>query len=64
MSSHEVAGKGYVNTENSQITSIGAIFSSTHHTKKVNRWSNSLANSVVNYSLLSAYAGEKEPFKD
>ena len=37
MESHEVVGKGYVNTENSQMASIGAIFSSTYHT---NPWPN------------------------
>ena len=39
--SHKVAGKGYINTENSQIISIGAIFNSTYHTKQLNPWPNS-----------------------
>ena len=29
--SHEVAGKGYVKTENNQMASIGVIFSSRYH---------------------------------
>ena len=29
--SHEVVGKGYINTENNQIVFIGAIFTSTYH---------------------------------
>ena len=36
--SHEVVGKGYVNIENSQMVSIGAIFSSKYHTKQLNLW--------------------------
>ena len=32
--SHEVAGKGYINIENSQLASIGAIFTSTYYTKQ------------------------------
>ena len=34
--SHEVAGKTYVNSENSQMASIGAIFTSTYHIKQLN----------------------------
>ena len=56
-----VAGKGYVNTENSQMVSIGAIFTSTYHTKQLNPWPNSLASCVVNYSWVSDYQGEREP---
>ena len=39
--SHEVVGKGYDNTENSQMLSIGTIFTSTYHTKQLTPWSNS-----------------------
>ena len=52
--SHEMAGKGYVFSKNSQMTSIGAIFTSTYHTKQLNPWTNSLANHVVIHSWLSA----------
>ena len=62
MSSHELTGKGYINTENSQIAFIGTIFTSTHHTKQLNPWPNSLASHVVNYSQLSVCQGEMEPF--
>ena len=54
---HEVAGKGYVNSENSQMASIGAIFTSTYHTKQLNPWTNSSASHVINYSYLSACQG-------
>ena len=62
MGSHEVAGKGYVNTENSQMASIGA--TSTYHTKQLNPWPNSSGSRVVNYSQLSVCQGEMEPFED
>ena len=52
--SHEVVNKGYVNTENSQMASIGVIFSSTYHTKQLNLWANSSASHAVKYSWLSA----------
>ena len=60
MGSHEVAGKGYVNTKNSKMASIGAIFSSIYHTKQLHK---SSASRVVNYNQLSACQGEMEPFK-
>ena len=41
--SQEVVRKGYVFTKNSQMTSIGAIFTSTCHTKQINPWPNSSA---------------------
>ena len=52
--SHEVASKGYVFIKTSQMASIGAIFTSTYHTKQLNPWPNSSASRVVNYSRLSA----------
>ena len=52
--SHKVAGKGYINTENSQIVSIGAIYTSTYHTKQLNPWPNSSVSRMVNYRQLSA----------
>ena len=61
--SHEVAGKGYVFTKTSQMASIGAIFTSTYHTKQLNPWPNSSASRVVNYSWLSASQGDMEPFE-
>ena len=63
MGSHEVAGKGYVFTKTSQMTSIGVIFTSTYHTKQLNPWPNSLASRVVNYSRLSACQGDMQPFE-
>ena len=48
--SHKVDSKGLVNSENSQMTSIGAIFTFTYHTKQLNPWANSLASRVVNHS--------------
>ena len=55
--------KVYVNTENSQMASIGAIFISTYHTKQLNPWPNSSASCVVNYSQLSTCQGDMEPFE-
>ena len=58
-----MAGKGYIFTKNSQMTSIGVIFTSTHHTKQLNPWTNSSASRLVNYSRLSACQGKMEPFE-
>ena len=58
--SHEVASKSYVNTENNQMASIGAICTFTYHTKQLNPWPNSLPSHVENYSQLSACQGEIE----
>ena len=63
MGSHEVVGKGYVFTKTSQMASIGAIFTSTYHTKQLNPWPNSSASRVVNYSWLSACQGDMDPFE-
>ena len=46
------------------MVSIGTIFTSTYHTKQLNLWPNSSASCVVNYSWLSVYQVEKDPFKD
>ena len=45
------------------MASIGAIFTSTYHTKQPNPWPNSSASCVVNYSWLSACQGHVEPFE-
>ena len=42
---------------------IGAIFTSTYHTKHLYPWLNSSASDVVNYSWLPAYQGGVEPFE-
>ena len=36
--SHEVVSKAYVNTENSQIASIGGLSTFMYHTKQLNPW--------------------------
>ena len=60
-----MVGKGYINTENSQMASIIAIFISTYHTKQLNPWQpNSSASCVLKYSWLSTCQGEREPFTD
>ena len=61
--SHKVADKGHVFTKTSQMASIGAIFTSTYHTKQLNPWPNSSSSRVVNYSHLSACQGDMEPFE-
>ena len=38
MGSHKVMGKGYGNIENSQMASIGAIFTSKYQTKQLKPW--------------------------
>ena len=63
MGSNEVVGKGYVFTKNSLMTSIGAIFTSTCHTKQLNPWTNSSASHVVIHSQLSACQGKTGPFE-
>ena len=45
------------------MVSIGAIFTSTYHTKELNPWPNSPASCVVNYSQLTACQGEMQPFE-
>ena len=46
------------------MTYIGAIFTSTYHTKQLNPWPYSSASYVVNYSQLSACQLAMEPSKD
>ena len=46
------------------MASVGAIFTSTYHTKQLNPWPTLLASCVVIYIWLSAYPGEVEPFID
>ena len=62
--SHEVAGKGYIKTENSPMASTDTSFTSRSHTKQLNSWPNTSAGGVVNYSQLSACQGEMESFED
>ena len=59
-----MAGKGFVNTEGSQMVSFDAIFSSMYHTKQLNAWPSSSVSHVVIYSWLYVCPGEMEPFKD
>ena len=64
--SHGVVGKGYIFTKTSQTASISAIFTSTYHTKQLNPRPNSSLSSascVLNYSRLSVWQGDMEPFK-
>ena len=61
--SHKVADKGYVFTRHREMTIIGAIFTSTCHTKHLNPWPNSSAGRVVIHSRLSACQGKMGPFK-
>ena len=63
MGSHELVDKGFVYTKNIQIASVGAIFTTTYHTKQLSPWSNSSASRVVNYSWLSTCQGDMEPFE-
>ena len=62
--SHKVVSKGYVNPENSQMASTGAIFTPTYHIKQLKPWQNSPASYVVNYSWLFACQREMELFED
>ena len=63
MGSHKVVGKGYVFTKHREITTIGAIFTSTCHTKQLNPWPNSSASRVVIHSQLSACQRKMGSFK-
>ena len=62
--SYEVVGKSSIKTENSQMASIGAIFSFTYYTKQINLWPTLPASCVVIYSCPSTCPGEMQPFKD
>ena len=59
-----MAGKGCNHTENSQIVSIGAISTSTYHTKQLNAYPSSLPSLFVNYIWLSACPRKIELVKD
>ena len=48
----------------SHMAYIGALCSSTYHTKQLNPWQNSLASCKVNYSQLSPWSRKLKPFKD
>ena len=50
--------------ENSQMASVGVIFSSTKHTKQLHPCPISPASHAVIYSRLAACPVEMEPFKD
>ena len=63
MGSHEVTGKGYVFTRNSQMAPTGAIFTFTYHTRKLNPWPNLSAICVAYYSCLSVCQGDMELFE-
>ena len=58
-----MVGKGCVFTINSQMASIGAILTSTYHTKQLNPWPNPSARRVVYYSQLSDCHGDMERFE-
>ena len=58
-----MVGKGYVFTKNMEMTSIGAIFISTCHTKQLNPWPNSSASHVVIHNWISACQGKMGQFK-
>ena len=59
-----MVSKDSIKTEGSQMASIGAIVSSTYHTRHLNPLPTSPASCVVIYTQLSACPGEIEPFKD
>ena len=52
--SHKAAGKGYINTENSQMYQLVPFLAP----KQLNPWSNSPATRMVIYSRLPAFLGE------
>ena len=60
---HQVASKSYLKTKNSQITYIGAMFTSAYHKKQLRPWPNSSASHVLSYSWWSACQGDMEPFE-
>ena len=61
LGSHEMAGKGYINSKNSQIASTGAILTSTY---QLNPWLNSSVSHVVNITVAYLSPGKTKPFKD
>ena len=62
LGSHEVVGKDYVNTENSQMMPIGAIFNHTYHIKQLNIWPSKTVSCVVNHSWQLACPGEMDRY--
>ena len=58
-----MAGKGCVVTKTSQMASIGAIFTTTYHTKQLNPWPKSPVSHAVKYSQPSACQGDMQPFE-
>ena len=63
MGSPKVAAQRNVSTKATQMASIGAIFTSSYHTKQLNPWQNSSAGRMVNYSWLSGCQRDVEPFE-
>ena len=55
MESQVVIGLSSIKAENSQISSVSAIFGSTNHTKQLNQWPTSPANHVVIFSWMCAH---------
>ena len=53
--SHKVVGKGYINTENSQMESTGAIFTSTYHTKQLRKSMAKLISQLCGELQLAVY---------
>ena len=66
VSSHEVAGKSYVNIAKWHLlVPFQPPHTRMYHKKQLkNPWLNSSASCMVNYSWLSAYEGKRGPFKD
>ena len=64
--SHKVAGKRYSNTENIQMASIGAIFTSTYHTQQLNPWPcmKFISQSCGKLQLDVCLSTGDEPFED
>ena len=60
MGSHKVVNISSNKTENNQMASIGAIFSSTYYTKQLNPWPTPPASCVAD---LPAFPGKIEPVK-
>ena len=62
--SHKVAGKGYVNTKNSQMSSISATLSSMYHTKQAKLMAKLISQSRGELQQAISCPGKLEPFKD
>ena len=61
--SGQEASKWHVKAKNSQISSIGTIFTSTCHAMQLNTWPNSSTSRVGIHSGVSACHGKMETFK-